>query len=184
MDFSLDDVVLRRPADEDAEDALALCTDPEVVAWNPVPSVVDLATALAWCRTGADWSTGSHASWHAAVGGRLVATCSLWAIDAGDATARIGYRVAPWARRRGVGTAVVEAVTHWGFAELGLERVSLEHAVANVASCRIATSTGYLLEGVLRSSYRDAEGVRHDEHVHGRLVTDPAPATPHPLAFL
>lgn len=178
LSFDLDEVVLRRPVDEDDADALALCTDPEVVRWNPVPDVVDLATALAWCRRGADWSDGTHATWHAVTRGRLVATCALYAIDHGDATARIGYRVAPWARRRGVATAVVDAVTRWGFAELGLARVQLEHTVANVGSCRVATATGFVLEGVLRSAYVDPEGRRHDDHVHGRLVTDPAPERP------
>ena len=38
-------MVLRRPVDEDAPDALLLCTDPEVARWNPVSTVVDLESA-------------------------------------------------------------------------------------------------------------------------------------------
>lgn len=185
--FSLDDLVLRRPVDEDAADALALCTDPEVALWNAVPDVVDLETARAWCRRGADWSDGRHATWHAADGitGRLLANCSLYAIDLDDRTARIGYRVAPWARGRGVARVVVDAVTRWGFTDLGLARVTLEHTVANEASCRVALAAGYRLEGVLRSSYVDGNGLRHDDHVHGRLVTDEYPDLGHhPLLLL
>ncbi len=177
MELSLADLVLRRPVEEDATDALALCTDPDVARWNAVPDVLDLQTAAAWCRRGGDWSDGRHATWHAIdrTSGRLLANCSLYAIDADDATARIGYRVAPWARDRGVGRIVVDAVTRWGFAERSLARVQLEHCVDNVASCRVAMAAGFVLEGLLRSSYVDASGNRHDDHVHGRLVTDPAP---------
>ena len=186
MDVVLDAMVLRRPADEDAADALLLCTDPEVELWNAVPDVVDVETALAWCRRGADWSDGRHATWHAADGatGRLLANCSLYAIDHEDRTARIGYRVAPWARGVGVARVVVDAVTRWGFADLGLARVQLDHTVANAASCRVATAAGFELEGVLRSSYVDGNGVRHDDHVHGRLVTDPYPDLGHRVPLL
>jgi RimJ/RimL family protein N-acetyltransferase len=102
-----------------------------------------------------------------------VANCSIFAIDHDQATARIGYRVAPWQRRRGMGSEVVGIVTRWAFAELGLARIQLEHAVANIGSCRVASNAGFALEGTLRSASRDGLGGRHDDHVHGRLATDP-----------
>ncbi len=98
-----------------------------------------------------------------------------WHLDRDHATAKIGYRVAPWRRRRGVGSAVVGMVTGWAFAELGLARLQLEHAVANVGSCRIAARNGFVLEGILRSASKDSQGGRHDDHVHGRLASDPVP---------
>jgi RimJ/RimL family protein N-acetyltransferase len=169
-------LLLRLPLADDAADALAMLGDPDVIQWNPAASVVDLETARAWCLRGADWADGTHATWHAAdlVTGRLVANCSIFAIDPEHATAKIGYRVAPWQRRRGVGSAVVQTVASWAFAELGLVRIQLEHAVANVASCRVAAKAGFLPEGTLRSAYLDSRGVRHDDHVHGRLATDPS----------
>ena len=170
-------LLLRRPVAEDAEDALAMLQDPEVVRWNPAPAVVDVQTARAWCARGADWSEGTHATWHAVDRSthRLVATCSIFAIDRDHATAKIGYRVAPWQRRRGVGSEVAAAVTQWSFTELGLVRIQLEHAVANVGSCLVAARAGFVLEGILRSASRDGLGARHDDHVHGRLATDPWP---------
>ena len=170
-------LLLRRPREEDAADALAMLRDPEVVRWNPAPAVVDVETARAWCARGADWSDGTHATWHAVDRStrRLVANCSVFAIDRDHATAKIGYRVAPWQRRRGVGSEVVAIVTQWSFDELGLARIQLEHAVPNVGSCRVASNAGFVLEGVLRSASQDGLGMRHDDHVHGRLVTDPVP---------
>jgi len=170
-------LLLRRPVAQDAPDALAILQDPDVVRWNPAPAVVDVQTARAWCARGADWSEGTHATWHAVDRSthRLVATCSVFAIDRDHATAKIGYRVAPWQRRRGVGSEVAAAVTQWSFTELGLVRIQLEHAVANVGSCLVAARAGFVLEGILRSASRDGLGVRHDDHVHGRLATDPVP---------
>lgn len=180
VEFVTGHLLLRLPREQDAADALAMLHDPDVIQWNPAPSVVDVATAREWCLRGADWSDGSHATWHAAdrATHRLVANCSVFAIDREHATARIGYRVAPWQRRRGVGSQVVQAVASWSFAELGLARIQLEHAVENVGSCRVASKAGFRLEGTLRSAYRDGLGIRHDEHVHGRLATDryPTPA--------
>jgi RimJ/RimL family protein N-acetyltransferase len=74
-----------------------------------------------------------------------------------------------------VGSAVVAAVARWSLAELRLVRLQLEHAVANVGSCKVASNAGFVLEGILRSASRDSAGVRHDDHVHGRLATDPVP---------
>jgi RimJ/RimL family protein N-acetyltransferase len=173
-------VTLRPPCSADAVDALAMLQDPEVALWNPAPRVVDVETAREWCASGADWSDGTHSTWHAVdrSTGRLVANCSLFAVDSEQAVAKIGYRVAPWARRRGVGTDVVDAVSRWAFAELGLARIQLEHAVANPASCAVATRAGFALEGTLRSASVDGKGNRHDDHVHGRLATDPGLGDP------
>lgn len=167
---------LRLPSEADAEQALALLTDPEVRRWNPGPDVEDLAAAADWCRSAADWSDGTHASWHVddRETGRFVGNVSLFAIDADHATAKIGYRVMPGERGRGVGREALTAVTDWAFAARALERIQLEHAVANVASCRVAEAAGFLLEGTLRSSYA-VDGRRYDEHVHGRLVGDAPP---------
>lgn len=174
MELLTEHLVLRKPSEADAEDALAMLQDEETLLWNPAPLVVDLQSARAWCASGADWGDGTHATWHALdrTSGRFVANCSVFAIDREPATAKIGYRVAPWGRRRGVGRAMVDVVTRWAFAELGLARMQIEHAVANVASCRVAAGAGFPWEGTLRSASVDGRGERHDDHVHGRLVTD------------
>lgn len=174
-------LVLRRPAEDDAAAVLALALDPDVIRWNPM-RVHDLESAVAWCRSSADWSSGSHASWVVAEATRpvAVATVSVFDIDADHAAAGIGYRVAPGHRSRGIARTTVAAASAWAFEALGLARLQLVHAVDNVASCRVATAAGFALEGTLRSSYLDGWGIRHDEHVHGRLAGDPAPEPPDP----
>jgi RimJ/RimL family protein N-acetyltransferase len=170
------DLVIRPPADEDAPAAFELLNDPDVRLWNPARDCPDLQTAQAWCRGGADWSDGTHATWHAVdkATSRMVGNVSLFAIDSDDRVAKIGYRVHPAARGRGVARQMVDAVTRWAFESRGLMRVQLEHSVRNEASCRVAVAAGFVFEGTARSAYAvPGSDVRDDCHVHGRLPGDP-----------
>ena len=171
-------LVIRPPVPEDAPEAFELLNDPDVIRFNPARACPDLETAEAWCRDGADWSSGSHATWHAVDREtlRMVGNVSLFAIDLDDRVAKIGYRVLPAARGRGVARQMVDAVTRWAFAERELMRVQLEHAIGNPASCRVAEAAGFVVEGVARSAYRLPDGGREDCHIHGRLPSDPEPS--------
>jgi RimJ/RimL family protein N-acetyltransferase len=166
---------LRPPTDADAPDALALLRDPDVAVWNPGPDRLDLDGARAWCRRGADWSSGEHATFSVldATSGRLLGNVSLHQVDREQGDAEIGYRVAPWARGRGAATDAVAAVTRWAFGALDLVRIELAHAAVNPASCRVAEKAGFRLEGTLRQSYVYGDGRRYDEHLHARLSGDP-----------
>jgi RimJ/RimL family protein N-acetyltransferase len=170
------DLVLRPPVEEDAPAAYQLLNDPEVRTWNPARECPDVETAAAWCRDGADWSDGSHATWHAVDPdtGSMVGNVSLFAIDTDDRVAKIGYRVLASARGRGVARQMVDAVTRWAFESRGLMRVQLEHSVHNEASCRVAVAAGFVHEGTTRSAYAvPGSDVRDDCHIHGRLPGDP-----------
>ena len=168
-------LVLRPPRPSEAADALALLAEPEVDRWNPAPAVVDLQTAEDWCRRGADWTTGSHATFSIVVGpsAGFAGNISLHNIDTEHLTADVGYRIAAAHRGRGVATEALRLVTAYAFHDRGLHRVQLLHAVGNAGSCRVAEKAGYRLEGTLRSAAVYG-GIREDEHVHARLRTDPA----------
>lgn len=168
-------LLLRPPLPGDAPSVLKTMLDPDTARWNPQPTVTDEAAAIDWCTRMADWSNGDHATWHAvdASSGEFVGIVSVFAIDADHRTGKVGYRIAPVSRGQGFGSEALRAVTMWAFVELPIERIQLEHAVQNPASCGVAVRAGYRLEGVLRSSYRLPDGSRDDEHVHGRVVGDP-----------
>ena len=170
------DLIIRPPAPEDAPEAFELINDPDVKRWNPARDCPDLETAAAWLRDGADWSDGTHATWSAVdrESLRMIGNVSLFAIDTDDRVAKIGYRVLPSARGRGVARQMVDAVTRWAFESRGLMRVQLEHSMHNVASCRVAEAAGFVYEGTTRSAYAvpDSE-LREDCHIHGRLPSDP-----------
>ncbi len=172
------DLVIRPPALEDGPRAFELMNDPDVRLWNPTRECPDLEAAEAWLREGADWSEGTHATWSAIdrASELMVGNVSLFHIDTDDRVAKIGYRVHPDARGRGVARQMVDAVTRWAFDARGLMRVQLEHSVHNVASCRVAQAAGFALEGLTRSAYAvPGTDDREDCHIHGRLPTDPVP---------
>lgn len=163
---------------DDTADLAALLTDPEVRRWNPGSGDTSSGGLRRWCESAAAWSDGGHATFTVldATTGRLQAVVSLHRIDALSRDAEIGYRVAPWARGRGVATDAVAAVTRWAFGALGLLRVEARHALGNPASCRILDKVGFSLEGTLRQAYTYGDGARHDEHLHARLAGDAAPS--------
>jgi RimJ/RimL family protein N-acetyltransferase len=152
--------------------------DAETRRWNPARmggrDVEVLDDAVGWALDTADWNDGSHASFAVveAASGRYAGSVSVHSIDAEHHDAEIGYRTAPWARGRGYAREAVTAATAWAFDNLAVVRIELAHAVANGASCAVATRSGYALEGVLRQSFVYGDGVRYDEHLHARLVTD------------
>ncbi len=168
--LTADGLVLRQAADADAEGALRMLSDADVVQWMPA-DVHDLETARRWCRRSADWD--GHATFVVVDDAEaLLGNITLVNIDVEQATGEIGYRVARWARNRGVATTAVELVTGWAFDAMALRRLTLFHSVANPASCRVATKCAYHLEGTLLSAMVAGDGRRYDLHVHGRLPRD------------
>jgi RimJ/RimL family protein N-acetyltransferase len=179
-------LVLRPPRVSEAPDALLMLSDEEVVRWNGAPSVVDLKAAKDWCRRGGDWSSGLHHTFSVvdSTTQRLVANISIFQVDHDNGTASVGYRTAPWARRRGVASAALNAVTVWAFDATELFRLELRHAVPNHASCKVAHRADFKLEATLRLAAATPDGARHDEHLHARLRTDsPAADTTAPSLY-
>jgi len=86
----------------------------------------------------------------------------------------VGYNVLPEARGRGVASRALRLLSTWVLSPQGmdLERVQLDHAVENVASCRTADHAGFTREGVrqrflpLQNSPK-APVVFHDTCLHG-----------------
>jgi RimJ/RimL family protein N-acetyltransferase len=102
---------------------------------------------------------------------------SLHRIDRDQRDAEIGYWTVPAARRRGIAVRAVDAAARWAFAELGVQRIQLFHAVENVASAGVAERAGFVREGRLRRSHRYADGLWHDELLWARLADDPPPGS-------
>lgn len=140
-------------------------------------AVTDLGTARAWCERWADRVGGSVVQFGIYDSGeeRFLGHIALQQISFANSHAELGYRIAPWARGGGVATAAVRAVSGYAFGTVGLNRLGIGHSVENPASCRVAEKAGFALEGTLRQFYRCGDGMLYDEHLHGRLASDPAP---------
>jgi RimJ/RimL family protein N-acetyltransferase len=164
-------LLLRRWREEDADAYWAALQSPGGRLWHgsTLETRDDLVAALA---RRSDWTVGDHASWALVDGAELLGSISLHRIDRDQDDGEIGYWIAPAARGRGLAALAAEAACRWAFADLGLHRIQLFHAVENVASARVAAKARFTCEGRLRRSHRYGDGLRHDELLWARLATD------------
>ena len=154
----------------------AMLSDPDVLRFTRVPEPTPDDFPQQWLATyEAGRRDGTREAFAALDGaGRFVGIGLAFGIDPAEAEAELGYIVAPEARGRGVGTAILRALTDWAFAETGVQRLRLVVDVENPASLRVAERSGYVREGVLRSVHVK-NGRRIDAVLLSRLPSDPAP---------
>jgi RimJ/RimL family protein N-acetyltransferase len=65
--------------------------------------------------------------------------------------AEVGFWLAPWARRRGVGSAAVTAACEWAFGHWQLKRIEMTTLPDNAGALALAEKIGATREGLLRS---------------------------------
>jgi RimJ/RimL family protein N-acetyltransferase len=154
----------------------AMLSDPDVLRFTRVPDPTPADFPQQWLAAyEAGRRDGTREAFAALDGdGRFVGLALAFGIDRAEAEAELGYIVAPEARGRGLGTAILRALTDWAFAETGVQRLQLFVDVENPASLRVAERSGYVREGVMRSVHVK-NGRRIDAVVLSRLPTDPEP---------
>jgi RimJ/RimL family protein N-acetyltransferase len=97
--------------------------------------------------------------------------------------AEIGYWVGPWARRRGVATAAVRALSEHALTN-GLERLEVLTHWENGPSQRVALTAGFRREGVRRGALPNRDGGRDDLVSFARLAGDRGDPVPRMLPDL
>jgi RimJ/RimL family protein N-acetyltransferase len=154
-----------------------LLVDPEVLRFTRLPDPPVPGYAAEWISRYRAARADGRGEAFAAVGpdGTFLGVALAPHIDPESREMELGYMVAPAARGRGVASEMLRQLTTWAFTEHGTLRAALLVDVENVASQRVAVRAGYLLEGVLRSSYFK-QGMRSDTQIWSRLPTDPEPA--------
>lgn len=144
--------------------------DAEIRRWSSLGRVTDLASTVEWAKARA---TTDRVEWTIRLPDDTVAgRIALHRVDRRDGTAEIGYGLFRAHRGRGLARRVVQRVTTYGFADLGLRRIELEHGVDNTRSCGVAQACGYPWEGTLRHALPDPFGGWEDSHLHARLSSD------------
>ncbi|MEV5577424.1 GNAT family N-acetyltransferase [Streptomyces parvus] len=135
--------------------------------------VDDRSGALAWiAERGRERGARTGYSW-AVVGeeGEALGCVALNVVNRTHESGWVSYWTTESARGRGVAPAGVRALARWAFDELGLYRLELGHRTDNVASCRVATRSGFASEGIERAKLRYGR-VRYDVERHARLADD------------
>jgi RimJ/RimL family protein N-acetyltransferase len=147
--------------------------DPDILRFTGVPDPPEPGFPAEWvARYERGRRDGTREAFAAiAPDGTFLGTAMAPRIDRAAREMELGYLVAPPARGRGLGTALLRAMTGWGFDE-GALRLELRVSVANPASQRVAERAGYVREGVLRSLHFKG-GLRDDTIIYSRLPTDP-----------
>ncbi|BBA99084.1 putative acetyltransferase [Actinacidiphila reveromycinica] len=180
--------LLLRPVVAADEPAVARAmADPGVLRWAAGMAVIaapprDRAAVWLSARVGA-WSAGTAAfAVTDPADDVMIGYLGLRDVHRTPDQAVAGYWVTPSARGRQVTARALDAASAWAFEPphaggLGLHRIHLDHVLHNVGSCRAALRAGFAEEGVMRDSFIEPDGTRHDCHLHARLATDP-PARP------
>jgi RimJ/RimL family protein N-acetyltransferase len=160
--------VLRPWEPADAPAFLTAYQDDEIRRWHTRRPLTE-ADVHEWFEAYyRDWKHEKGGHWAIARDdGEVLGRIALRGFDFDDGIAGITYWVLPPARCAGVATCAVTALSLWALDEIGFHRLELDHSTRNNASCRVATKSGYLLEGTKRRAAVHDDG-RHDMHLHAR----------------
>ncbi|GGS97347.1 GNAT family N-acetyltransferase [Streptomyces griseoviridis] len=174
-----DGLSLRPWREEDAPAVFDAFQDPVMRQWHlrAADSVDEVRGWIAEWQRG--WAGERNAQWAVvdAAGGRLLGRVALREIVLADGVAEVAYWTVAAARRQRVAARAATALARWALDEVGFHRLELSHAVANVASCRVAERAGFAAEGIKRGALLHADGW-HDMHLHARLRGDGDRARP------
>lgn len=121
------------------------------------------------------WRGGTNAVFTVVVDDVACGTVGFNRHDETLASAEMGYWIRSDLAGRGYVTEAGSAALEYVFDELGLHRVELHAAPANVASVRVAEKLGFRREGMLRDAARGVRGW-HDVYVYGLLSSDERPS--------
>ncbi len=165
---------LRPWRDSDLPALVEACRDPEIVRWTRVPDNYGESDARLYLLQRYDavlaGTTAPFAIVHATEQS-LAGSIALMRLDWEHRRGEVGYWLARTARGLGHATRAVGLICAWGFSTLGLERIDLLAATANVPSQRVAERSGFTREAVLRSYMRGKDG-RQDMVAFGLLADE------------
>jgi RimJ/RimL family protein N-acetyltransferase len=150
-----------RPGDAPAT-VRAFGEDPHLAVDWGIDQIPDLNQARIWLTDHAElWEQGEGR--HLAVADNesdeLLGGVNFHSIRPEHHRAEVGFWLAPWARRRGIGSAAVRAACEWAFDRWNLKRIEMTTLPDNGGSLALARKLGFTREGLLRQ--RNFERGKH-----------------------
>ena len=164
-------LTLRRFTVEDAEAMFqGWANDPRVtryLTWEPHISP-ELTRQLLedWC---ASYENANYYNWLIEYDGKAIGNISVVRLSERDECAELGYCMGVDYWNHGIMPEAAKAVIDFLFAEVGVNRVEIRHAVKNPSSGRVAQKCGLTFEGTKREFFKDAMGEFHDISFYGIL---------------
>jgi ribosomal-protein-serine acetyltransferase len=161
-----------RVDDADELDALVEANRAHLAAWMPWAADQDLAGTREFLRVSVqERDDGSALQLAITEYGVIAGMVGFHGIARAHASAEIGYWLAADRQGRGTMTEAVRALVGHGFSALGLHRVEIRAAPANVRSRAIPERLRFVHEGTLREAERIGERWL-DLAVYGLLARD------------
>lgn len=134
-------------------------SDPEVtrfLTWQPYSSADDAVKTLTeWCGC---YQKPDFYNWAIEYAGEVVGNISVVRHDDRSELAELGYCIGSKFWGHGIMTEAAGAVIAFLFEQVGVNRVSIEHAVKNPASGRVAQKCGLKYEGTKREYFKTTSG--------------------------
>ena len=171
-----DRLILRRFTEDDAEDMFKnWASDPKVtefLTWPPHPSA-DFTRELLkeWISK---YEDDDYFNWVIELKeiGHVIGNISVVNFDERIEAAEIGYCMSSSYWGRGVMPEALKAVMDYLFDVVGLNRVAACHDKNNAKSGRVMEKAGMKLEGTLRATGRNNQGILYDKVWHSMIKSD------------
>lgn len=169
-----DRLTLRRFTPDDAEQMYENWAKDERVTryltWPPHKSP-ELTRALleGWCR---EYDKPDYYNWAMEYEGKVIGNISVVRINERSEWAELGYCMGYDYWGKGIMTEAAKAVMDYLFAEVGFNRIGIDHAAKNPASGRVAQKCGLSYEGTRRAYYKSLAGEYLDIVHYGILKND------------
>lgn len=157
-------LLARLPTLDDLPGIVEACQDPEIPRWTTVPSPYGEIEARAFVESSLSlWGRREGlqlvitAPDDHPLGGGSILGATIGAVMWDRTEAVVGYWIAGNARRRGVASAAVFAISRF-LLDLGMQRLEASVIVGNPGSGPTLRKVGYRLEGVRRNVHADTCG--------------------------
>lgn len=153
-------ITLRKFTPEDAYDMYHNWAKDERVCkfltWDPHQSVEATEQLLRiWCK---DYENPEWYQWAIDLEGKVIGSISVVHVSNENDYVEIGYCIGFDYWGKGIMTESVKAVTDFLFAQVGVNRIEICHAVKNPASGKVAQKCGFELEGIHKEEFKSRFG--------------------------
>ncbi|WGW10689.1 GNAT family N-acetyltransferase [Saxibacter everestensis] len=140
------DLTLRQLGDADIPGIVAQCTDPDSVRFTNAPTPYTAEDAARYVREVAPegWRSESLLTFAIEYRGEFAGSLSL---RPEEKIAKLGFGLAPWARRQHVMTRAIRLAIGWAFDRLDVDAVHWTAGSENWASVRVAWALGFRILG-------------------------------------
>lgn len=158
IDIDTPRLYLRKARMSDANDIYEYSKDPNVaryVLWDAHRSVNESKDYIRYLIRLYRKNKPSSYVIQSKADNKVIGTIGFMWINAEYASAEVGYSLSRQYWNRGYMSEALEALIHYGFEKLGLNRIEGQHDIRNEASGSVMRKVGMLKEGVLRQRMRN-----------------------------